>query len=79
MSDTSMGPLQMIEVRAFRLLLSAFVRGRVHMHFRDPVEAVAALIAAGFSSAEVEPAAAIVGDRRDGASGLTHILEASTT
>jgi O-methyltransferase involved in polyketide biosynthesis len=34
--------------RAFRLLLSAFARGKVHLHFADDTEAVAALSAAGF-------------------------------
>jgi O-methyltransferase involved in polyketide biosynthesis len=43
-------------VRAFRLLLSTFVRGRVHLHFADAGEAEEALLEAGFSSASVLPA-----------------------
>jgi O-methyltransferase involved in polyketide biosynthesis len=35
--------------RTFRLLLSAFARGKVHLHFADDAEAVAALSAAGFA------------------------------
>ncbi len=60
-SDIHLSSLQTIEVRAFRLLLSAFVRGRVYMHFRDPGEVVDALTAAGFVRAEVWPAVAITG------------------
>ncbi|HEY1358420.1 MAG TPA: class I SAM-dependent methyltransferase [Thermoleophilaceae bacterium] len=38
-------------VEFFRLLLSAFVRGQVRVHFEDAAEAVAALEAAGFAEA----------------------------
>lgn len=44
-------------VRAFRILLSTFVRGRVYVHFADAGEAEAALLEAGFSSASVLQAA----------------------
>ncbi len=44
-------------VRAFRILLSTFVRGRVYVHFADASEAEAALLGAGFSSASVLQAA----------------------
>ena len=40
-------------VEAFRLALSAFVRGQVQVHFRDAAEAVAALERAGFAEAAV--------------------------
>ena len=55
-SDIHLGMMQTAQVRAFRLLLSAFVRGRVHMHFESPEQVVAALQAAGFTGAEVRPA-----------------------
>jgi O-methyltransferase involved in polyketide biosynthesis len=67
-----------LQVRAFRVLLSAFVRGRVYLHFDSPEEVTAALRAAGFSSVEVRPATEIVGGGEDRGSRLVHILEAST-
>ena len=36
------------EARAFRLLLAAFVRGEVHLHFKTAEDAEAALLKAGF-------------------------------
>jgi O-methyltransferase involved in polyketide biosynthesis len=80
LSDIHVGAVQDAQVRAFRLLLSAFVRGRVHLHFDSPAEVVAKLHEAGFSAAEVRPATDLVSDppRRNPASGLAHILEAST-
>jgi len=87
--------VQNVQVRAFRVLLSAFVRGRVHLHFDSAEEVAAALSAAGFASADVQRAVNLAGEgrdpasgegrdpasrlARDPASGLAHILEASTT
>jgi O-methyltransferase involved in polyketide biosynthesis len=48
------------KVRAFRVLLSTFVRGRVYQHFADAGEAESALREAGFSTASVLPAASHV-------------------
>lgn len=61
------------------LLLSAFVRGRVYLHFEDADQAEAALRAAGFATARVQPAADVVGAREGRGSRLANILEASTT
>ena len=47
-SDLHLARAQTIEVRAFRVMLSAFVRGRVHLHFTDAAEAEAELRGAGF-------------------------------
>ena len=47
-------------VSVFLVGLSAFVRGRVSVHFREPDQVAAALRAAGFDGAEVSPAAEIV-------------------
>jgi O-methyltransferase involved in polyketide biosynthesis len=84
-SDIHLGERQTLQVRGFRVLLSAFVRSRVHIHFHDAAEAVAALQAAGFTRAEVRAAsdvrpagASVRGPEVPGAS-LAHILEASTT
>jgi O-methyltransferase involved in polyketide biosynthesis len=66
--------------RAFGVVLSAFVRGRVHTHFADESEGVAALRAAGFGEARLHrcadhPAAAL--DRRDPGAAGVHIIEAA--
>jgi O-methyltransferase involved in polyketide biosynthesis len=49
-----------VGARAFRVVLAAFVRGRVYVHFADCADAEAALAATGFSSASVLPAARCV-------------------
>lgn len=78
-SDIHIGALQDATVRAFRVLLAIFVRGRVHMHFDAPGEVVEALRDAGFAAAEVRLAAELAGGARsDYASRLAHILEAWT-
>jgi O-methyltransferase involved in polyketide biosynthesis len=67
------------QVRAFRVALSAFVRGRVYLHFDDAAEGEAALRAAGFATAQIRRAVDVIG-RGDGrGSRLANILEASTT
>jgi O-methyltransferase involved in polyketide biosynthesis len=78
-SDLHLGDVQTAAIRAFRVLLSAFVRGRVHLHFSSAADAEAALRAAGFDSAEVRRATDLVPDSRGPGSCLVHILEASTT
>lgn len=77
-SDLHLGSVQSAEVRAFRVMLSAFVRGRVYLHFSDPEQAQGELRAAGFRSAAVQPAWAVTGVDRDSGSQLAHIIEAST-
>lgn len=78
-SDIHIGAVQDATVRAFRVLLSVFVRGRVHLHFDSPSEVAAALREAGFGSARVRPAAELAGgERSDNASRMAHILEAWT-
>jgi O-methyltransferase involved in polyketide biosynthesis len=67
-SDIHIGAVQNVHTRAFRVLLSAFVRARVHLHFGEPEDVCAALSDAGFTQCEVRS----VGE-------LAHILEASTT
>jgi O-methyltransferase involved in polyketide biosynthesis len=47
-------------VRAFRVVLAAFVRGGVYVHFANPSGAESALLEAGFSSASVLHAASYV-------------------
>ena len=54
-SDLHLGGAVTPPVRAFRLALSAFVRGRVYLHFSDAAEAERELVAAGFRVAERPP------------------------
>src|SRR5437764_1293565 len=56
------------EARAFRVLLAAFVRGDVHLHFERAADAEAALLKAGFRAATVRPATDVLGVQRDGPS-----------
>lgn len=78
-SDLHLGGAITPQVKAFRLLLSGFVRGRVYLHFSDGAEAEAALRTAGFASAEVRPALEVSGAGEDRGPGgrLANILEAS--
>jgi O-methyltransferase involved in polyketide biosynthesis len=64
--------------RAFGVVLSVFVRGRVHTHFVDEAEATAALKAVGFSQVrlhrgDTQPLGAV--DRRDPGAGRIHVIE----
>jgi len=77
-SDLHLGDMQTIEIRAFRLALSAFVRGRVHLHFESAEEAIGALLEAGFDDARVHPAQELTSERPGAGRRLAHILEAST-
>ena len=80
-SEVHLGGTMTRQVRLFRLMLSAFVRGRVYLHFSDARDAEAALTAAGFGSAAVRPALDVIGAREDQERGgrLANILEASIT
>jgi O-methyltransferase involved in polyketide biosynthesis len=55
-------------IRAFRIALGAFVRGRVYLHFETDADAREALLAAGFSDVEIGQTE----------TKYVHILEAST-
>ena len=77
-SDLHLGGAVTPQVKAFRLMLSAFVRGRVYLHFDDGAEAEAALRAAGFASARITRARDVIDSGRDAGARLAHILEAST-
>ncbi len=77
-SDLHLAGRQNVYVRGFRLFLGAFVRGRVYLHFDDAKEAMKALREAGFATAEVRPAATVLGRGHDSGARLAHIIEAST-
>ena len=77
-SDLHLGGVATPQVRAFRLALSAFVRGRVYLHFTDAGEAEAALLSAGFATAHVRRAVDVIGPGDGRGSRLANLLEAST-
>lgn len=77
-SDLHLGGVLTPQVRAFRAALSAFVRGRVYLHFTDAGEAEAALVSAGFATAHVRPAVDVIGPGDGRGSRLANLLEAST-
>ena len=66
-------------MRAFRLLLSAFVRGRVHLHFGSEHEAAAALRDAGFRHASLRRASEVApeGGSLGSGAGLANVVEAT--
>jgi O-methyltransferase involved in polyketide biosynthesis len=74
-----LGSVQTREVRAFRVLLSAFVRGQVYLHFEGVEEAERALGEAGFAQAAIVRAIDVGGEDRDPSARLSNIIEASTT
>jgi O-methyltransferase involved in polyketide biosynthesis len=78
-SDLHLGSVQSPAVRAFRVALSAFVRGRVYLHFANAAAAEARLRECGFSQASVQPASAVTDSNSDRGSTVAHILQASTT
>jgi O-methyltransferase involved in polyketide biosynthesis len=87
-SDIHIGEIENLRVKAFRLMLAAFVRGPVHLHFGEGPEVVGTLTRAGFARAEIYPAhelaagkgdsAAMAAPGKDSAARLAHILEART-
>ena len=77
-SDLHLAQAQTVEVRAFRLVLSAFVRGRVYLHFDGAGQAEAALREDGFATASVRPANVILRESKSRGAQMAHILEAST-
>jgi O-methyltransferase involved in polyketide biosynthesis len=79
LSDLHVGSVVNPQVRVFRVLLSAFVRGRVHLHFDEPAQAEAAVCATGFAWARLQRGIDITGTDRGRGSEMVHILEASST
>jgi O-methyltransferase involved in polyketide biosynthesis len=77
-SDLHLGNVQNAAVRGFRIALSAFVRGRVYLHFDDAAQAETRLRECGFAAASVRPASKVVDSPSEGKATLAHILEAST-
>lgn len=78
LSDLHLRAVQDAQIRAFRVVLSAFVRGSVHLHFEDAQDAVAGLRGAGFDGAEIIAASDLGVAEPQGGAQLVHIIEAST-
>jgi O-methyltransferase involved in polyketide biosynthesis len=76
-SDIHLRSMQTVQRRAFRVLLAAFVRGKVYVHFDHTDDVKEALTAAGFTGAEVIAAGSLLGSAAQRGS-RTNILEAST-
>lgn len=70
--DTQQGPL----VRGFSYLLSAFVRGKVHLHFASPDEAERALLACGLPGVTLDPREFELKDLESEGAARVRILEA---
>jgi O-methyltransferase involved in polyketide biosynthesis len=62
-------------LEGFRLALGVFVRGRVHRHFADQSDAVAAVLGAGFASARVSRADSLSSGSRGGGH-VSYVLRA---
>lgn len=68
--------------RAFTLGLSAFVRGRVHLHFTDVGDATSGLLASGFADAVLHVPGEfprIVGNRPNLAARMVRVVEAASS
>jgi O-methyltransferase involved in polyketide biosynthesis len=66
-----------VQVEAFSLMLSLFVRGRVRAHYRDPAGVERVLRAAGFAEVTVHSAPELLGEAANPSSRHAHIVEAS--
>jgi O-methyltransferase involved in polyketide biosynthesis len=78
-SDLHLAAVQNPQVQIFRVLLSAFVRGRVHLHFDDSAQAELAARQGGFASARLRRGTDITETDRGRGSDMVHIIEASST
>jgi O-methyltransferase involved in polyketide biosynthesis len=77
-AELHLSSIQTPVIRAFRLVLSAFVRGRVYLHYATEAEAERALTAAGFTDVSIELATDLAPERGGSGSRLVHIIQATT-
>jgi O-methyltransferase involved in polyketide biosynthesis len=77
-AELHLSSIQTPVIRAFRLVLAAFVRGNVYLHYATDDEARVALGEAGFTEVSIELATDLAPGRGGSGSGLVHIIEAST-
>ena len=71
--DTHQGPL----VRGFSYLLSAFVRGKVHLHFSSPDDAERALLDCGLPGVTLDPREFELKDLESEGAARVRIIEAT--
>jgi O-methyltransferase involved in polyketide biosynthesis len=79
LSDMRLNQDETAATRVFRAGLGVFVRGQVYRHFDDGRAVTAALLEAGFASAELHHALDVVPDRQAAGATQAHIIEAATT
>jgi len=79
LSDLHVGEVQTLQVRALRVVLSAFVRGQVYLHWGTAGEAREALLDCGFAGAELRRATELAPEIRGPGAEMAHIIEASST
>jgi methyltransferase (TIGR00027 family) len=77
-AELHLSSIQTPVIRAFRLVLSGFVRGRVYLHYATEDEARRALTGAGFNDVSIELATDLAPGTGGDGSRLVHIIEAST-
>jgi O-methyltransferase involved in polyketide biosynthesis len=77
-AELHLSSIQTPVIKAFRLVLSAFVRGRVYLHYASEDEARRALTAAGFTDVSIELATDLAPERGGSGSRLVHIIQAAT-
>jgi O-methyltransferase involved in polyketide biosynthesis len=77
-AELHLSSIQTPAIRAFRLILAAFVRGQVYLHFATEEEAEAALTGAGFTDVSIALATDLAPGTGGAGSRLVHIIEAST-
>jgi O-methyltransferase involved in polyketide biosynthesis len=78
LSDMRLGADETAATRVFQAGLAVFVRGQVYRHFYDGPAVTAALLEAGFASAELHLALDVVPDRPGPGATHARIIEAST-
>ena len=77
-AELHLSSIQTPAIRAFRLILAAFVRGQVYLHFPTEQEAESALADSGFTDVSIVLATDLAPGTGGAGSRLVHIIEAST-
>jgi O-methyltransferase involved in polyketide biosynthesis len=78
LSELHLASASTLAVRIGMPVLSAFVLGRVHLHFDSAEEVLDALTDAGFARADLLVGASITGETPESGRELVRIIEAST-
>jgi O-methyltransferase involved in polyketide biosynthesis len=78
LSELHLASADTLAVRIGVPVLSAFVGGRVHLHFDSAEQVLAALAEAGFAHADLLQGVALTGEKPESGRELVRIIEAST-